>query len=188
MHPNATQPIYYDTPPSPLEALRMINKSRPAIIKGTYPPRNQLIEGHEILTSKGKEKAWGLPQSYIDIMGDKRVSIAVTEDGLADSVQAINGGKGFVKPLNEEMSLSIFLDRLSTSSHPLVTVVRLIIGDSNSKEIVYLQSQDGNIYRSPPRPDSQPQLEKLQEFIEPDVRWMEEALGTSLSAGLARRY
>jgi hypothetical protein len=38
MHPNATQPIYYDTPPSPLEALRMINKSRPAIIKGTYPP------------------------------------------------------------------------------------------------------------------------------------------------------
>jgi hypothetical protein len=37
MHPNATQPIHYDTPPSPLEALRMINKSRPAIIKGTYP-------------------------------------------------------------------------------------------------------------------------------------------------------
>jgi len=33
MHPNATQPIYYDTPPSSLEALRMINNSRPAIIK-----------------------------------------------------------------------------------------------------------------------------------------------------------
>jgi jumonji domain-containing protein 7 len=64
----------------------------------------------------------------------------------------------------------------------------LTIGDDSSKEIVYLQSQDGNIYRSPPRPDSQPQLEKLQEFIEPEVKWMEEALGTSLSAGLARRY
>jgi hypothetical protein len=49
-------------------------------------------------------------------MGDKRVSIAVTQDGLADSVQLIEGGKGFVKPLNEEMSLSTFLDRLSTSS------------------------------------------------------------------------
>jgi jumonji domain-containing protein 7 len=60
-----------------------------------------------------------------------------------------------------------------------------MIGDDSSKEIVYLQSQDGNIYRSPPRPDSQPQLEKLQEFIEPEVRWMEEALGTSLSARLA---
>jgi jumonji domain-containing protein 7 len=116
MHPNATQPIYYDTPPSPLEALRMINKSRPAIIKGTYPHRNQLIEGHEILTSKGKEKAWEVPQTCIDIMGDRPVSIAVTEDGLADSVQLIEGGKGFVKPLNEEMSLSTFLDRLSTSS------------------------------------------------------------------------
>jgi jumonji domain-containing protein 7 len=68
------------------------------------------------LTSKGKEKAWGLPQTYIDIMGEKLVSIAVTEDGLADSVQAIEGEKGFVKPLNEEMSLSTFLDRLSTSS------------------------------------------------------------------------
>jgi jumonji domain-containing protein 7 len=67
------------------------------------------------LTSKGKEKAWELPQTYIDIMGDKLVSIAVTQDGLADSVQAIDGEKGFVKPLNEEMSLSIFLDRLSTS-------------------------------------------------------------------------
>jgi len=66
------------------------------------------------LTSKGKEKAWELPQTYIDIMGDKTVTIAVTKDGLADSVQVIEGGKGFVKPLNEEMSLSIFLDRLST--------------------------------------------------------------------------
>ena len=70
------------------------------------------------MTSKGKERAWGLPQTYIDIMGDKRVSIAVTEDGLADSVQALEGGKGFVKPLNEEMSISTFLDRLSTS-YPL---------------------------------------------------------------------
>jgi jumonji domain-containing protein 7 len=60
----------------------------------------------------------------------------------------------------------------------------LTIDDGSSKEIVYLQSQDGNIYRSPPRPDSQPQLEKLQEFIEPEVIWMEEALGTSSFAKL----
>lgn len=130
------------------------------------------------MTSKGKEKAWELPQTYIDIMGDRKVSIAVTEDGLADSVQAIDGGKGFVKPLNEEMSLSTFLDRLS-DSNPVGNGVGLMIGHDDSKEIVYLQSQDGNIYRSPPRPDSQPQLEKLQDFIEPEVRWMEEALGMS---------
>ena len=58
-----------------------------------------------------------------------------------------------------------------------------MVGDDNSTEIVYLQSQDGNIYRSPPRPDSQPQLAKLQEYIEPEVRWMEEALGISYCDG-----
>jgi len=51
--------------------------------------------------------------------------------------------------------------------------------DQDSEEIVYLQSQDGNIYRSPPRPDSSPQLEKMQDLIEPEVRWMKEALGMS---------
>jgi len=47
-------------------------------------------------------------------MGDTKVSIAVTQDGLADSVQTIEGSKGFVKPLNEEMSFSEFLNKLST--------------------------------------------------------------------------
>jgi len=74
-----------------------------------------LILDQNILTTKGKEKAWDLPETYIHIMGDKRVSIAVTTDGLADAVQSIGGSKGFVKPLNEDMSLSDFLDRLSTS-------------------------------------------------------------------------
>jgi hypothetical protein len=48
----------------------------------------------------------------------------------------------------------------------------------DSKEIVYLQSQDGNIYRYPPRPDSEPELRKMQELIEPEVEWMKDALGT----------
>ena len=61
-------------------------------------------------------------------------------------------------------------------------------GGQQTTEIVYLQSQDGNIYRSPPRPDSQPQLEKLQEFVEPEVRWMEEALSKSLFVMVAGRY
>jgi len=37
MHPNASQPLYYDAPPSSLQTLRMINKSRPAVIQRTYP-------------------------------------------------------------------------------------------------------------------------------------------------------
>jgi jumonji domain-containing protein 7 len=133
---------------------------------------------HNILTSKGKEKAWDLPQTYTDIMGNSKVSIAITTDGLADSVQTIEGrkGKGFVKPLNEEMDLSDFLDRLSKSG-PSSFEKGLIIDDKESKEIVYLQSQDGNIYRQPPRPGSLPQLEKMQELIESEVKWMEDALG-----------
>jgi hypothetical protein len=57
-----------------------------------------------------------------------------------------------------------------------------------SKEIVYLQSQDGNIYRYPPRPGSEPQLRNLQAYVESEVSWMEEALGTSMSYLLITRY
>jgi hypothetical protein len=34
MYPDPSQPIIYEDPPTPLEALRMINRSRPAIIRG----------------------------------------------------------------------------------------------------------------------------------------------------------
>jgi jumonji domain-containing protein 7 len=52
----------------------------------------------------------------LDIIKEE-VTIAVTEDGLADSVQTLEGGEEvFVKPLNEEMALSDFFDRLSELS------------------------------------------------------------------------
>jgi jumonji domain-containing protein 7 len=122
MHPNASQPIYYDIPPNPLETLRMIQRSRPAIIRGTCDKVSRSAElriGCDILTKKGKEKAWDLPEAYIDIMGDEKVSIAVTEDGLADSVQMLEEGgeEIFVKPLNEEMAMSDFMGRLSIRTY-----------------------------------------------------------------------
>ena len=49
-------------------------------------------------------------------MADEKVSIAITENGLADSVVKLKGGEEvFVKPLNEELSFPDFLDRLSES-------------------------------------------------------------------------
>jgi len=49
-------------------------------------------------------------------MADEKVSIAITENGLADSVVKLKGGEEvFVKPLNEELSFPDFLGRLSES-------------------------------------------------------------------------
>jgi hypothetical protein len=63
---------------------------------------------------------WNSPQTYIDIIGSEAVSIATTEDGLADSVQVLESGKEiFVKPLNEEMTLEDFMKRLGLSQGPL---------------------------------------------------------------------
>jgi hypothetical protein len=63
---------------------------------------------------------WNSPQTYIDIIGSEAVSIAITEDGLADSVQALESGKEvFVKPLNEKMALEDFMKRLGLSQGPL---------------------------------------------------------------------
>jgi ubiquinone biosynthesis protein Coq4 len=61
---------------------------------------------------------WNSPQTYIDIIGSEAVSIAITEDGLADSVQTLSDASGkevFVKPLNEEMALEDFMNRLGKS-------------------------------------------------------------------------
>lgn len=50
---------------------------------------------------------------------------------------------------------------------------------SNS-DILYLQSQDGNIYRSEPREAGvSPELSALQDFFPRDIGWIKEATGTS---------
>lgn len=35
MHASPSEPVFYKSPPSALEALRMTNRSRPAVIEGT---------------------------------------------------------------------------------------------------------------------------------------------------------
>ncbi|EJT49014.1 hypothetical protein A1Q1_01925 [Trichosporon asahii var. asahii CBS 2479] len=106
-----------DQPPSAIEALRMINRSQPVIIK--------------------------------------------------DSVRTLtDGSTTFVKPLEEHMSMGTFLSRLT----------------DGEQEIHYLQSQDGNIYRSTPGARGPPDLADFQPFIERDTVWMKEATGYSAEA------
>ena len=61
------------------------------------------------------------------------------------------------------MTLSAFLSRLTRT---------------NETEILYLQSQNGNIYRSTAQPGQElPELHAFQESIKPDLEWMKDAIG-----------
>lgn len=90
-----------------------------------------------------------------------------TDSRLADSVRTLtDGSTTFVKPLEEHMSMGTFLSRLT----------------DGEQEIHYLQSQDGNIYRSTPGARGPPELADFQPFIERDTVWMKEATGYSAEA------
>lgn len=71
----------FDQPPSAFEALRMINRSQPVVIKGVFVGGTALlIEGFSPVTA-GTDTSWGSKSTYSEIMGRKAVSIAVTDDG-----------------------------------------------------------------------------------------------------------
>ncbi|KAL1413179.1 hypothetical protein Q8F55_000929 [Vanrija albida] len=144
------------SPPSALAALRMINKGHPTVIYGFSP----------ILP--GADRDWDAPATYATIQGDAEVTIAVTDDGLADSVRLLpDGTSTFVKPLDARMRMAAFLARL---------------GDSQEKEALYLQSQDGNIFRAEPAAERAPELAPFQAVVARDVAWMREATGQQAEA------
>ncbi|CAD6563911.1 MAG: hypothetical protein TREMPRED_002371 [Tremellales sp. Tagirdzhanova-0007] len=143
----------YRVPMSSLQALRLIHTARPALIHGFSP-------------LKGSLEDWTRGETYSSISGSRPISIAVTDDGLADSVREVdNGTRVFLKPLEETMTMSAFLDGLCRRK---------------SHEVRYLQSQNGNVYRS--EGSDHPQLEVFQPFFERDVSWMREATDSSAEA------
>ncbi|BEI98855.1 hypothetical protein CcaverHIS631_0311540 [Cutaneotrichosporon cavernicola] len=143
-------------PPSALEALRMISKSHPTVIRGYSP------------LCEGVDHDWRMPATYTKLHGNMaEVTIAITDDGLADSVRTLGSGDTtFVKPLEERMSMATFLSKLTTTSD----------------EALYLQSQDGNIYRSQPGMRNEPDLVSFQQVVERDVPWMRDAMGCTAEA------
>jgi hypothetical protein len=109
LHPPRSKPYAWSTAPD-----QPSSEVRPP----SFFLENAHWIGYNAISAKGKEKAldWNIPETYLDIIKEE-VTIAVTEDGLADSVQTLEGGEEvFVKPLNEEMALSDFFDRLSELS------------------------------------------------------------------------
>lgn len=75
-----------------------------------------------------------------------------------------DGTTSFVKPLDETMTMTAFLARLTGQ-------------DESRDEALYLQSQDGNIYRSDPGARGSPELATFQSVVARDVSWMKEASG-----------
>ncbi|EIW67694.1 hypothetical protein TREMEDRAFT_69678 [Tremella mesenterica DSM 1558] len=149
--------VVYPHPPGPVEAARMIQRSHPALIKNFSP-----------LTSQGIERDWTDSDTYSSTCSGE-VTIAITDDGLADSVRVDEDGLGmFVKPLEEKMPMSTFLTRLVNET-------------STQEPVLYLQSQDGNLFRPSPNTDSD-QLSPFRPYFLPDITWMEEAIGTGAEA------
>ncbi|GFZ45061.1 hypothetical protein JCM24511_02787 [Saitozyma sp. JCM 24511] len=152
------QPTVYDHPPTSLEAMRMIYRAHPALIRGC---------GSDVML--GASEDWDAPETYERVAGDRVVTIAITDDGLADSVRVSEDGSTmFVKALDEQLQMATFLARLR---------------DADDPEVLYLQSQDGNVFRSEPRaPGEEPELAMFQRHIQRDVAWMHEATGATAEA------
>ncbi|OCF37197.1 hypothetical protein I316_01104 [Kwoniella heveanensis BCC8398] len=122
-------------------------------------------------TVAGPENDWTTPEIYERIGGKDKVTVAITDDGLADSVRTLaDGSTTFVKALDERMSIPDLISRLGPK------------GRCKEGEAYYLQSQDGNIYRSEPRPSGEPELKMFQEYIRRDVEWIKEATGSEAEA------
>ncbi|OXG42832.1 hypothetical protein C359_02159 [Cryptococcus neoformans Bt120] len=147
-------------PPSALATLRMIHHSHPYLINGFSPLEKETASLFD----------WSRAETYKEISGSRRVTVAVTDDGLADSVRERHDGrKTFVKALETKMTMSQLTEKLgrSTDQDPF---------------IYYLQSQDGNIYRDQPSPLGPPELEAFQKYFKRDVPWMKEAIGKQAEA------
>jgi hypothetical protein len=85
------QPTVYDHPPTSLEAMRMIHRAHPALIRGAQllsrvPSHgncdSRLCEpgcGSNVLL--GASEDWDAPETYERVAGDRVVTIAITDDG-----------------------------------------------------------------------------------------------------------
>lgn len=137
--------------------MRYIHASRPAVWRGFQPITTPELD----LTS---ETAW---QQVFD--DDALLSIAVTPDGLADSIVTVQGSdRVFALPCVERMNVTEFLRRLKAS-------------ETSSDDVVYLQSQDGNVYRREGAGGDE-ELARLQPHVVSEVPCLSSALGSSPDA------
>ncbi|KAF8165341.1 Clavaminate synthase-like protein, partial [Crassisporium funariophilum] len=144
-----------DQPPSPLEFSRLIHISRPVIIKGLdLPALRRWNDGY-----------------LIEKMGNRQISVAVTPNGRADAITRGPEDKlYFVEPCVEKMSMEDLCTRLN--DHSL---------EGNDSDILYLQSQNGNLFPTAsfdePEGVSLSEFEPLTSDVLEEIPWCSKALG-----------
>ncbi|TFK55723.1 Clavaminate synthase-like protein [Heliocybe sulcata] len=148
---NGSQYDILETPPSPLEFARLVQISRPVLIKGHEVPAQNMWSNEYL----------------IRCMGDQKITVAVTPDGRADAITAgPDGREYFTEPHVQQMTMAEFLLKLSSDKK----------GD-----VLYMQTQNGNLYPaeySDPNSDSSAsECEKLRPDAPSEVSWCSEALG-----------
>ncbi|KIO29112.1 hypothetical protein M407DRAFT_55914, partial [Tulasnella calospora MUT 4182] len=145
---NGTTIEIWDKSPTALEFARLVHISRPVLFTGCF--------------SAGTLPAltrW--TNEYLSLkMGETPVSVAVTPDGYADALK--RGPDGittyFTEPHTQHMVMANLLSLLSDPHF------------SQSSEVVYLQSQNGNLN------DPEGEFASLREDVPAQIPWASEAL------------
>ncbi|KAJ3828601.1 Clavaminate synthase-like protein [Lentinula raphanica] len=152
--------------PSALEFARLVQISRPVLIKDKFT----LSKGQDLGVSRLSNGKWS-NDYLISAMGSRLISVAVTPNGRADAVTLGPDGKlFFAEPAVEKMTMESLLDHLTGHEESN--------GDDVSAETFYLQSQNGNVYSSRffQGLDDPSEFEPLRQRIPSEVKWCTEAL------------
>ncbi|KAG7558296.1 hypothetical protein FFLO_02766 [Filobasidium floriforme] len=138
-----------------LGMMRVLMEARPRLIKGM----DGLADGTDQpgsssqRTSTAGFRFWGR-QGLSSVLGESKVSIAITPNGLADSVQYDEETKKayFAMPLTEKMTVNELFRK---------------IDDQDDTDVCYLQSQNGNIWDrfKEEEEDDPPELSRFQEYV-----------------------
>ncbi|KAI0750981.1 Clavaminate synthase-like protein [Daedaleopsis nitida] len=152
--------------PSPLEFSRLVHIARPVLIQ------------ESTMYETAEPEAWS--KHWISrVMGNRKISVAVTPNGRADAVTPGPDNKlFFAEPCTQKMTMSSFLQSLSSD----------IDGQAvhRSGEVHYLQSQNGNMftnrYFDMSGEDDPSEFEPLREHVPSEIPWCSEALDRSPDA------
>ncbi|KAH7343678.1 Clavaminate synthase-like protein [Rhizoctonia solani] len=162
---NGTKVEIWTHTPSPIEFAQIVNVGRPVLFRNT-PNVNDL-----------PALAKWTDDRLVTVMGDRKLSIAVTPNGRADALHTLpNGTRYFVEPHAEPMTMQKLFQAIKKSEQDA------------SSEVYYLQSQNGNMYSAvdfEPGPDHASNSELCSELLSDvprEIPWASEALGRTPDA------
>ncbi|ELU45730.1 phospholipase [Rhizoctonia solani AG-1 IA] len=108
------------------------------------------------------------------IMGDRKVSVAITPNGRADALHTLpSGTRYFVEPHTEIMKIQELFQAIKRSEQDA------------SSDVCYLQSQNGNMYSAvdfesiPDRPSDSELCPQLLSDVPKEISWASEAARTT---------